>query len=398
MAFLDSNGVAYLYEKLKSKFALNTELDGVVRVDTADEAVSTEITVTDHTHPEATTETDGFLGHIDKQKLDETWLTTDGRLRMKSLTVSDDAAQTAAAWSVNIGDENTSSSSNSIVLGYGCTTTGNNSFASGYESSASGWVSAAIGNGCHATGNSAVAVGHNNVAKSYNFSCGRFNYPRASSSEGTSGDMFIVGNGTSTEAKNAFRVMANGSVLANAEYNSTGADYAELFEWADANTNGEDRRGLFVTLDGDKIRLANSEDDYILGIVSGRPSVIGDNYADDWCDKYLTDIFGTPILEKKSFPAKVDEKGNIVEEAYEDTVFVLNPSYDSGQTYVPRTERKEWAAIGIVGKLILIDDGTCQENGYCYPAKNGVATHSENKTNYRVMKRIDETHIQVFIK
>ena len=102
--------------------------------------------------------------------------------------------------------------------------------------------------------------------------------------------MFIIGNGSSSEPKNAFRVTASESILANAEYNSTGADYAELFEWLDSNINEEDRKGLFVTLDGDKIRLANLQDTYILGAVSGDPSVVGDNFDDDWCNKYLTDV------------------------------------------------------------------------------------------------------------
>lgn len=210
--------------------------------------------------------------------------------------------------------------------------------------------------------------------------------------------MFIIGNGSSSEAKNAFRVTASGSILANAEYNSTGADYAELFEWLDSNINEEDRRGLFVTLDGDKIRLANSQDTYILGVVSGNPSVVGDNFDDDWCKKYLTDVFGTPILENKSFPAITDENGNVIQKAYEDKCFVLNPLYDSTQTYIPRSKRKEWVTVGIVGKLVVIDDGTCEANGYCYPSQNGIATNSINKTNYRVMKRIDDSHIQIFIK
>ena len=41
-----------------------------------------------------------------------------------------------------------------------------------------------------------------------------------------------------------------GATYASAAYNSSGADYAELFQWLDDNTNNEDRAGLFVTLKG----------------------------------------------------------------------------------------------------------------------------------------------------
>lgn len=351
-----------------------------------------------HTHSEASTSEAGFLNTNDKAKLNKINIASNNYLRLDCLVVSGNGAMTVPYSSASVGDLNTVSSANCLAAGYNCKASGNNSFSSGFGSTASGWVSAAIGNTASATGNSAISAGHNTTAKAYNFACGRFNTATASSDSGTTGDMFIVGNGTSTTAKNAFRITASGSVLANSSYSSTGADYAELFEWADSNVNEDDRRGLFVTLEENKIRLANSQDTYILGIVSGNPSVIGDNFDDDWCGKYLTDVFGTPILENKTFPEITDENGNIIQEAYEDKCFVLNPSFDPTQTYIPRTKRKEWATIGIVGKLVVIDDGTCQVNGYCYPLQNGIATNSTNPTNYRVTKRIDETHIQVFIK
>jgi hypothetical protein len=49
----------------------------------------------------------------------------------------------------------------------------------------------------------------------------------------------------------------------------------------------------------------------------------------------------------------------------------------------------------MLGKLVVIDDGTCEVNGYCKP-KNGTATKSD--TGYRVLARLDETHIKVLMK
>lgn len=39
---------------------------------------------------------------------------------------------------------------------------------------------------------------------------------------------------------------------------------------------------------------------------------------------------------------------------------------------------KEWSPIGMLGKLVVRDDGTCQINGYCKPNQDGIATQSEN--------------------
>ncbi len=74
-----------------------------------------------------------------------------------------------------------------------------------------------------------------------------------------------------------------------------GTNYAEFFEWLDKNTNAEDRVGYFVTLDNDKIRIADTED-YILGIVSGSPSVIG-NSPEDWAGRWKKDKLGWLIKE-----------------------------------------------------------------------------------------------------
>ena len=95
-------------------------------------------------------------------------------------------------------------------------------------------------------------------------------------------DLFVVGNGQSdTSRSNAFRVHHTDGVFGGT-YNSTGADYAEYFEWADGNPNNEDRIGCFVSLvDGDKIQLASFGDE-ILGVISGNGSVVGDSYDDTW--------------------------------------------------------------------------------------------------------------------
>ena len=190
--------------------------------------------------------------------------------------------------------------------------------------------------------------------------------------------VMLVGNGSSSAKSNSYRLNNDGTA-SGGTYSSNGADYAEYFEWYDDNINNEDRRGLFVTLDGDKIKLASKDDTYILGIISGNPTVIGDSADLYWKDQYKRDIYGSCIHSEDTY-----------------NHLVLNPDYDSNKEYIPRSDRKEWDPVGLMGKLICIDDGTCEVNGYCYPSTNGIGTKSDH--GYRVTKRIDNTHIQVLVR
>ncbi|MDE4146923.1 peptidase G2 autoproteolytic cleavage domain-containing protein [Phaeobacter gallaeciensis] len=93
-----------------------------------------------------------------------------------------------------------------------------------------------------------------------------------------------------------FRLRADGNGTCDGSWTGGGADYAEYFEWADTNPGEEDRRGLSVVLDGDKIRLALPGEDPI-GVISANPSVVGDGDIDRWKGKYLRDDFGAYIWE-----------------------------------------------------------------------------------------------------
>ena len=272
------------------------------------------------------------------------------------------------AFSIILGNDNTiSSSPTSECLSFGS----NNTFE--------GSGGASIGDYNTLSG-SGVSIGRYLTAHLLNFVVGKYSKtPTAASVAATTGDLFVVGNGLSSSKTNAFRVAADGNVYGTKAYTASGADYAEMFPWDDDNAKNEDRRGLFVTLDGDKIRLANADDDYILGVVSATPSVVADAHTDDWCKKWKTDIFGERLL---------DENG----------AWILNDDFkeEENESYVSRLDRKEWAAVGLVGKLIVVDDGTCEVNGYCKPKNGGVATKSE--AGYRVMKRLDDTHIQILFR
>lgn len=192
--------------------------------------------------------------------------------------------------------------------------------------------------------------------------------------------LFNIGNGQEKDStliqNSAMQVDFSGNVYAGGAYKTIGADYAEYFEWLDGNVDNQDRIGLFVTLDGDKIKLAN-KDDYILGVISANPSIVGNSAELDWHDKYKTDVYGRLIYDESHNP--------IVSKNYNDTL-----------EYVPRGARKEYSKVGLLGQLVVQDDGTCEVNGYCTASVNGVATKSDS--GYRVIKRIDETHIKIILK
>jgi len=171
--------------------------------------------------------------------------------------------------------------------GLRATASGRHSHAEGVDTTASGLNSHAGGQGTIAAGDAQTAIGKYNVEDN--------------------ASLFLVGCGTADDARaNAFRVTPTG-VYGVAAY-ATGADYAEMFEWQDGNPEAEDRRGRFVTLRGDKISLAGPSDSFILGIVSGRPSVCGDVYDDQWQGMYLTDVYGTPVWEDVEVPDETIER------------------------------------------------------------------------------------------
>ena len=288
------------------------------------------------------------------------------------------------------------------------------SHAEGYQSEASGSTSHAEGGYTkatntysHAEGQESIANGRTSHAEGMRTIAGS-NYQHVQGMDNIEDTatkyLHIVGNGSYNNRSNAHTVSWSGKAWYAGSVTSNGADYAEYFEWLDENPEKEDRVGLLVTLDGDKIKLANVGDE-VLGIISGTAAVLGDNYECEWNGKYLTDDFGRIIYEDvEEFIDEIigkDEEGNSVIEKVSLGLFkrpVLNPNYDSTQEYINRADRPEWDAVGMLGKLYVRDNGTCQVNGYVKVVENGVATASTEKTNIRVLSRVTDNVIKVLLK
>ena len=271
-----------------------------------------------------------------------------------------------------------------------------------YSSSSAGKYSIAFGGSTSTvTGTSCISVGDNNTASSsYGATFGRYltntSYGALvtgrcnkaltdnDGTDNTTGDIFVIGNGTDntvSKRSNAFRVEYTGSTYANGEFNNSGADYAEFVkEWYDGNPNNEDRVGYMVTIKNGKLYKAN-EGDYIIGITSGNPSIVG-NSDEDYYWRYERDEFNRIVYENGS--KKLSSK--------------YNPDLQS--TYVPRSKRPEWDYVGMRGIVPVRDDGTCEAGGFCKCGIDGIATKVDTRgfDTYYVIERINEHVISVEVK
>lgn len=328
------------------------------------------------------------------------------------------------------GSGTTASGEGSTALGGGSIASGEFSVASGYHSESAGIHSFAAGHQTKASGSHAFTTGYGTEAQAKFSSVFGYNTHTAevatnATDNPDSGDntgiaqmvigthnayqnnaiddaLFVVGNGHHTPNpvySNAFIVKRDGNIQAAGEYGSMGADYAEMFEWEDGNPEAEDRIGYVVALEGEKIRLAQSNDN-ILGVVSGTAAVLGDSAAINWKDKYVTDDFGRIIYDMvEEFEEIENENGEKIQISL--GFFKcprLNPEYDETKGYIPREQRPEWSKIGMLGKLYVRDDGTCLAGQYAKVSENGILTYSLAPTNIQVMKRTKENIVYVLMK
>lgn len=298
----------------------------------------------------------------------------------------------------------------------------NGSRALGTQSHAEGLATEASGLGSHTQGNftkatawASSAAGNRTVAtNTFSHACGTYNADMVNNTTGTA---FAVGNGTGETAKsNAFTVNFDGTVSASGAISgAAAADYAEYFEWEDGNLDFEDRTGLFVTLEGDRICTAGPGDGYILGIVSGAPFVLGNGDCDTWNGMFLRDEFGRVMYErapKIEREVVADKEGRFVElketpvlDAEGNPLYMgmrprINPDYNPSEPYVRRSDRPEWSPVGMLGVLAVRQDGSCKVNGYCTCGEGGVAIACgrEAENAYRVIKVLSDSVAKVVFR
>ena len=143
------------------------------------------------------------------------------------------------------------------------------------------------------------------------------------------GAMSVCGKLTGTQIS-CHRILSQSGNI-----NSGGADFAEYFEWADGNPNVSDRIGRSVAITGPSGKIGIATAGQIpFGVITGRPGFIGAAAHGEWAHKWLRDDY---------FRIQRDENGEKI----------LNPEWNSACTYMNRESRKEWAKVGLLGKLAV---------------------------------------------
>ena len=295
------------------------------------------------------------------------------------------------------GRESKANETDAHAEGYKTTAQGPSSHAEGSETQANGPRSHAEGNFTVASGDGSHAEGLSTstsdpvtgIAHPYSHIMGRFGNALHDYS-------WFLANGTASTSRSlAACINYDGQAyFAGAVHpNTPCADYAEMFE----THNGQSIDvGYFITLDGDKVKKATSHDSYVLGITTATPAVLANDGELGWKGKYVIDKWGRTLYHEVVIPEEKDEKGNVVVPERTETQPILSPDWDTTQPYFPRSKRPEWVPVGMLGRILVRDDGTCQINGYCTPNDDGVARVSND--GYRVMQRTDTNQIMILFR
>lgn len=258
---------------------------------------------------------------------------------------------------------------------------------------------------------------------------------------------------TASTANNTIRFQGTGgNIKADGSLTTPEADYAEMFEWYDGNPNNEDRIGRFVSIHDGKIVMGAGRADKtglanylasaftdpnspttvpMLGVVSGMPGVIGDGAPNKWSGVHVRDKFKRKSykqyikkewINEDNMPEYVyvatddgkvyDEypqyshtgmiSAKVVPESAEEKEVVafpeVNPLYDHSAVYVPRHERQEWDAIGLIGKLI-VKSAEPITSDYVRSSQDGRALNATVDNGIaRVLRIIDNYTVEVFYK
>lgn len=306
----------------------------------------------------------------------------------------------------------------SHAQGFGTDAKGDISHAEGLVTNASGFVSHAQGIATHAKGTASSSSNLATIANNdFQTVIGKFNRAsRRRNNKKRSDDAFIIGNGHPCARSNAFRVTFDGKVHTDqgGYFASPGTGYSEFFEWDDRH-HPTDPVGYFVTLERDKIKIAkeNSNDDFILGVVTAVPSVVGNAFENGLSNSYATDSFGRIRTNLASMNDFI-ETNNIVRQGMREVEndfsqrvgdqslssqlasrvdTTLIPSSECNMTDVAvlastctpsdrnctQEESSEWAMVTLLGTVAVRDDGRSRVGDFVLPNNEGIARSTRRR-------------------
>ena len=260
------------------------------------------------------------------------------------------------------GHSTTASGANAHAEGHSTTASGENTHAEGDSTTASsqaahaeGHSTEASGYASHSEGASTIASGsyshtegfYTKAASQYQHVQGKYNIEDAADTYA-----HIVGNGTSdTTRSNAHTLDWNGNAWFAGKVTSENANYAEVGQWVDGNTNDEDRIGYFVAIDD---------------TTEGRTMVKATSTA--------------------------DVRGVTVDSPAFSCGYSADKADSNGELF------KQYDYVAIMGIVPVIDNGTCTVNGRCMPADDGTAIPSTNNLGYQIIERIDSTRVMIALE
>lgn len=270
------------------------------------------------------------------------------------------------------------------ATGHSSHSEGSETTAGGSYSHAEGKHTIALGEAAHAEGTATIANGFSSHAEGNHTSTAHFAGSHIMGRFGTAEEAYswFIANGTNDTDHNigAKWLAHNGEMyIEGASYNAGGTDFAQMFETADHKAIDV---GYFVTFSNEeKIRIATSNDSFILGISSATPAIIGNSGALSWQKRYKTDNFG---------------KRQYVRTETQEIQPLLNTEWDPACKYIARKDRSGWLPVGLIGQMLVRDDGTCEPHGYCRPNDDGIATKAES--GFFVIKRTDDNQILILFR
>lgn len=300
------------------------------------------------------------------------------------------------AFSIAAGSASHAEGISTLAKEYGSHSEGNHTSANGPSSHAEGIGSESSGIASHSEGYETNSNGNFSHAEGQSTSTNKFNCSHIIGKYGdaTHSSSWHLANGTGNKNRSlAARIRNDGIGDIDGGWTMGNFGYAEAFETFNGESIGY---GYFVTLDGKKIRKANANDNYVIGVTTAVFAVLGDSGELRWKNKYETDKWGRIKYTNVSLEAVKDDDGNTVLPEYEEKQPNLNSKWDSKIQYISRLGRSEWSAVILLGKAVVLDDGKCQVNGYCRPNNKGVAIPWQK--GFRVLERISPHQILILVK
>lgn len=236
----------------------------------------------------------------------------------------------------------------------------------------------------HAEGTATIANGFSSHAEGNHTSTAHFAGSHIMGRFGTADESYswFIANGTNETDHNigAKWLAHNGEMyIDGASYNASGTDFAQMFETVD-NTFID--VGYFVTFSSEEkfeslLQTIHSSQEYL----APPPLLQEISGALSWQKRYKTDSFG---------------KRQYVRTESQDIQPLLNTEWDPACKYIARKDRTEWLPVGLIGQILVRDDGTCETHGYCRPNNDGIATKSES--GFFVIKRTGDNQILILFR